>query len=282
MFGIDNNYLFNIYQSSLTSSPQFKTIVCRTENLSENQVSDIRLLFEGKKKGIKYNVFEVRLDFISITFYENLSFTKSDKLNETLRLISEELLVRKIKPKYTSEGSSYYYNFSGEGVILSKSDFNRLSGEITQAENQNELDRHSYLNGIWGSLLYSLPVIVLWVLLAIYLERLSTGLGLIIAWLGYLGYEKFNGKLGIWTKWILIISNIIVIILANITTTYFMLWRLDIPANQIFNVMVNDTEVKKYFYDNLAISMILGIVGWLWIVVNIKTKRNYIKEAEKL
>ena len=280
VFGIFNNYLFNIYQGSITSSQQYKVVFCRTETMLESQILELIELLKNNKKALKYDLFEVGSDFISITFHANYIPVKTAKLDETLNFLSKELSDRNIESKYHSGDN--YCNLSGEGILLNQQEFIRIASEIEQNNSMEKLEKHSYLNGFIGSLIYSLPNIILWVLVAVYLERLSTGLGLIIALAGSFGYEKFKGKLGFWTKWLLIMSNLIVIYLANITSTIFMLWRLDVPFDQMYDVLKTDLELQKYFNTNLFISMLLGIVGWLWIIFNFETKKNYLEVAQKL
>ena len=282
IFGIYNNYLFNIYQGNVTSSPQYKTIVCRTEKMSENQALEIKQLLTDNKKSIKYDLLEVGIDFISITFYENLLPTKAAKLDETLNFISKELSDRNIKSKYNCAGNLTHYDLSGEGVLLSQQDFISQSSEIGQIDTMDKLEKHSYLNGFIGSLIYSLPIIILWVLLAVYLERLSTGLGVVIALAGSFGYEKLKGKLGFWSKWIIVLSNLIVIFLANVAVIAFILWREDVPFSEMLNLFQVNSELQKFFKTNLFISGMLGVIGWLWLIFNFDTKVNFIEEARRL
>lgn len=282
IFGNYEGYLFNISQGGIMSNPQFKHITCQTEPMSDNQITELRQLLDNNKKSIKYDLSEVGLDFISVTFYESFLPTKAAKLNETLDFFVKELSERHIKSPFSSESSLNHYNLSGTGVLLTQQEFIKQASEIEQAETLDKLNRHSYLNGFLGSLLYSLPIIILWILVAYYLERLGSGLGVIIALVGSLGYDKFKGKLGFWTKWLLILSNVLVIFLANVAVLVFTLWQLDVPFEQMADVYESENGLQKMFKTNLFISMLLGIIGWFWIVSNVETKRNFIEEAKKL
>jgi hypothetical protein len=282
IFGIHKGYLFNIYQGNFMSSPQFKHIVCQTEPIADAEVVELRQLFEANKKSIKYDVAEVGHDFVSITFYENWSFTKATKLDETLDFMAKELSERAIKSTISSENNLNHYDMSGRGVVLTQQAFIKQKSELEQAETLDKLNERGYLHGFIGSLVYSLPMIILWALLAYYLERLSTGLGVIIALVGNLGYEKFRGKFGFWTKWLLVLSNIMVIFLASIASTVFMLWQADVPFDQMLNLYNFNVELQKMVHTNLFISMLMGVIGWLWIVLNVETKKNYMEEARKL
>ena len=61
-----------------------------------------------------------------------------------------------------------------------------------------------------------------------------------------------------------------------------MLWRLDVPFDQMYGLLKTDSELQNYFNTNLFISMMLGTIGWLWIIFNFETKKNYIEEAQKV
>jgi hypothetical protein len=282
VFGMHNGYFFNIYQGNMMSSPQYKTIICRTEAMLESQVFELEQLLTENKKSIKYDLLEVGIDFISITFHENFSFTKAAKLDETLNIISKELSDRNIKSKYNYSEKMDYYNLSGEGVLLSQKDFINQSSKIGQMEAMDKLENHSYFNGFIGTIIYSLPIIILWVLLAVYAERLSSGMGMLVALTGSFGYEKFKGKLGFWSKWIILLSNIALIFLANVGVIAFILWRMSVPFDQMLDLFKTDFELQSFFKTNLLISIVIGAVGWFWLLFNFNTKRNYIEKAEKL
>ncbi len=282
IFGIHNQFLFNIYQSGIMSSPAFKCIVCRTEPMSEDSAGALRTLLESNKKNGNYDLVEVGTNYISVTFYEHLLPTKVARLEQMLDLLSNELLQRNLKSFYKTAENLNYYDLSGEGVFLSTQGFIAKASEMGQNNFEEGLERHSYFQGFIGSLIYSLPVIFLWVVTALFLERLSSGFGTIIALLGHVGYERFKGKLGLGSKWILIVSNLLVIFLANIVTTGFMLWRLGVSTGQMLNLWRTDASVQKIFESNLVISLILGMVGWLYILFSVDTSKKFIKEAQKL
>ena len=268
------------------SNPQFKAIVCKPIKLENGQKESLQTSLEINKYKFGYKIFDIGENYLNITYHEIITGTKNKKLEETLEFISGELNQHNV-PKFESENNNNstelgYYNLSGEGVILNKEDYEATKNQFDRINEQEKLERSSYMNGFIGSLLFSLPVIILWVLVAIYFEVFSSAMAILIAIGGYYGYEKFNGKLGIWTKWILVFSNIIVIFLANIGTIYFQLRQYNISFGETLSMIQNNNETQTSFFANLAISLTLGIVGWLWIISSVNTKRNFIQKAEKL
>jgi hypothetical protein len=281
IFGNYKGFLVNIFQGGITGN-QFKLIICQTEPMLDSRILELQQILDDNKKIIKFNSGEVGSDFISIYFREDFSSIKAAKLDETLDFIIKILSDRHIKSVISTQSALTHYNLSGKGYIFTQNQFLEYSTSIEHTKTTDKLSYHSYLNGFFGSWVYSMPIIILWVLLAYYLETLSTGLGIIIAFAGSYGYEKFNGKIGFWTKWLLILSNVLVIFLANIAVMAFTLGQAGVPVGEMLNLFNVNPEVQNNFKTNLFISLILGIIGWLQIAFSYDLKGEYIEEAKKL
>ena len=286
VFGLYKEFCYNIFQSGVMSNPGYKMIHCNTGDLNEKQVTNLQKYLDTNKTKFGYKVIEFGQDFIRVIFYENLRMTKIANLDSFLENFSEQLIVEKvdkvIQNEITSNSDYGFYNLSGEGVILTTDDYNRIRTEIQRIDGKEDIERSSYLRGLIGAILFSIPVVILWLLFAIYLGMLSTGFGLIMAFAGYFGYEKFKGRLGFPTKWILIIVTIISILLANLFTLYFQLTGYGVTITEFMSMLQTDEQVKSAFRKDSILGLIIGIVGWLWIIFGLKTKNRYIKQAEKV
>ncbi len=266
----------------MTSNSQYKTIHCRTKKMLNTQVQDLKSYLYENRKVIKYNLYEVGSDFISISFYENISFTKKAKLIEGLDFIVLILATRNIESKYDTSSELNFYDLNGEGVLMSSNEYIRLSSEIGQKISKEQLNQNSYLKGFIGSMIYSFPLVFVWILLEIYFELLSTGLAILVTIFGSLGYKKFNGKKNKWTKIVLISSNLVIIILANVLILILHFLQMNIPFNKMQAYFINNSEAQNVFGINLFISIIVSLVAWLWIIFDFIVKDNFIIEARKL
>ncbi|MCB0649501.1 MAG: hypothetical protein KDC49_22685 [Saprospiraceae bacterium] len=286
VFGLYKGFCYNIFQSGIMSSPGYKIILCRTGALDEGQVKNMQQYLSSNKSKFGYNVFEIGQNFIRVTFYENLKMTKISKLEAFIENCTEQLIHQNVGRLIESENissSDYgFYNHSGEGVVLNNDDFKRIRSEIQQVDGKEEVERSSYLKGFVGAVLFSIPGIILWVLFAIFLEMLSTGFGFIMAFAAYFGYEKFKGKLGPLTKWILIVVTIISILLANLSTIYYQLSGYGVTRSEFISMLQNDEQIISAFKKDAVLGLIIGLIGWLWIIFGLKTKNRFIQPAERL
>ena len=284
IFGLHEGFCFNIIQSNLLSSPQFKNIHVRTKDLNRDQQRSLLDQLKENKSRKTYQEYRVGDDFILITMYEPFFGVKNERLikmmnwlTDRLKSVDAEKLVEEDKV-----GDYGFYDVSGEGKVLEVAAVEELRETLTSEYLQEEAERSSYLKGFIGALLFSIPVIILWVLMAIYLQILSSGLGLIMAFAAYLGYEKFKGKRGGATKWILVLTLLIAIFLANALTIYFELHEYGMNMNNLISQLMTKGAIRDSFIENVGLSFILGLMAWLWIIFGIQTGKPYLNKAEKL
>lgn len=281
VFGLYKDYSFSIYQSDLSSSPQTKTIVATFDNITEAQQQDLTVFLKENKKAYSYKHFEVGQDYLSIVFIENLRRVKNEKLNQLLEFIVEELQ-RIDVPKINDPASLGYYNLSGKGVLLTPSEYEKIKQDATRQQSKDKLERTSYIQGFFGAFLFTIPVIILWVIVAFYFNYLIAALAIFIAIAASFGYNKFKGKLGVGTKWSIALATILGIFVANIITMILELNYLELDLGQRLQLIFSNEEVRSIFLQNLGMSMVFGALGIWWIVSSVETKPFYIEHAEKL
>ncbi len=287
VFGIYKNYFFNVSDASLFSNPQFKFIIATTDNLTEEQKSQIKSELDANKINLKFSTFEISDNSIFFQFIENLTFTKLKTAYSLLDFLIELFKKLNISEQNkchncSSKENNKYYEINDIGIILCNSCFHQTEKSYLKIENEILAEQKNYLTGFFGAIVFSIPGIIAWVLVAIYLERLASGMAIIIAILGIKGYEYFKGKQGNLTKYLIVLTNIISIILANIITVVVMLLNEGLTISQsIIEFQTNDIA-KDLFYKNTMFSFILAFFIWLWLLFTLKDKKLTIKRAEKL
>lgn len=176
-----------------------------------------------------------------------------------------------------------YYDVNGNGLLLTNETFQEIEKEYNDFNRQEELQEKNYVTGFLGSILFSIVGIVAWVLLAIFLNRILSAMSIVIAYLGIRGYNFFRGSHGKFTNWIIILSNIIAILLANFLIVAVLLYQEGLTGLEaIFYEFQNNPNAQEIFNKNTAISFVLSFFVWVYLFFILQHKKLYIKPATSL
>jgi hypothetical protein len=286
VFGLYKGYFFNVSDASLLSNPQFKFVTATIDNLTEDLKLQIKKELDTNKKNLKFTNFEISDNSILFEFAENLTFTKL-KTVYTLFDFLVELFKKLQLPEQNkchncgTKEKINSYNLNDNGIILCKSCFSGKENSFYEIERERISEEKNYLTGFLGTIVFSIPGIIAWVLSAVYLERLASAMAIVIAILGLIGYDYFKGRHGKLTKYLLVLSNIICILTANATTIIAMLVKEGLTINQAFTEFQINQLARDIFNQNTIISFILAFMVWIWLLFILKDKKLKIKLAEK-
>jgi hypothetical protein len=286
VFGLYKGYFFNVSDASLLSNPQFKFVTATIDNLTEDLKLQIKKELEPNKKNLKFTNFEISDNSILFEFAENLTFTKL-KTVYTLFDFLVELFKKLQLPEQNkchncgTKEKINSYNLNDKGIILCKSCFSGKENSFYEIERERISEEKNYLTGFLGTIVFSIPGIIAWVLSAVYLERLASAMAIVIAILGLIGYDYFKGRHGKLTKYLVVLSNIICILTANATTIIAMLVKEGLTINQAFTEFQINQLARDIFNQNTIISFILAFMVWIWLLFILKDKKLKIKLAEK-
>jgi hypothetical protein len=286
VFGLYKGYFFNVTDASLLSNPQFKFVTATIDILTEEQKLQIKTELDTNKKILKFTNFEISDNNIFFQFAENLTFTK---LKTVYTLF--DFLVDLFKKLQLPEQNKCHncgtkekinsYNLNENGIILCNSCFSGKENSFYEIERERISEEKNYLTGFLGTIVFSIPGIIAWVLIAVYLERLASAMAMVIAFLGLKGYDYFKGRHGKLTKYLIVLSNIICIIIANATTIIAMLVKEGLTISQAFTEFQIYQAAKDIFNQNTMISFILAFFVWIWLLFILKDKNLTIKLADK-
>ena len=286
VFGLYKGYFFNVGDGSLLSNPQYKFVTATIDTLTEEQKLQIKTELDANKKGLKFSNYEIGDNFVFIQFLENLTFTKLKTVYSLFDFLVD--LFKKVsiseQNKCHNCGTNQkinYYVLNDSGIILCSTCFSQTENSLYEIEREKISEEKNYLTGFLGSLVFSIPGIIAWVLIAVYLERLASAMAMVIAFLGLKGYDYFKGRHGKLTKYIIVFSNIICILIANITTVIAMLVKEGLTINQSFAELQTNQAVRDIFNQNTMISFILAFFIWIWLLFLLKDKKLTIKLADK-
>lgn len=286
VFGLYKGYFFNVGDGSLLSNPQYKFVTATTDTLTEEQKFQIKTELDANKKVLKFSNFEIGDNYIFVQFLENLTYTKL----KTVYSLFDFLVDLFKKLNITEQNKCHncgtknnikYYDLNDSGVILCNTCFGQTENSFYEFERERISEEKNYLTGFLGSLVFSIPGIIAWVLIAVYLERLASAMAMVIAFLGLKGYNYFKGRHGKMTKYIIVLSNIICILIANASTVIALLVNEGLTINQSIQELQTNQSAKDIFNQNTMISFILAFFIWIWLLFLLKDKKLTVKLADK-
>ncbi len=286
VFGLYKGYFFNVSDASLLSNPQYKFVTATTGNLTGDQQLHIKNELDANKKTLKFTTFEISDNSIFFQFAENLTYTKLKTVYSLFDFLVD--LFRKLNISEQdkchncgTKESIKYYDLNDSGVILCNTCFGQIENSYYDIERERISEEKNYLTGFLGSIVFSIPGIIAWVLIAVYLERLASAMAMVIAFLGLKGYDYFKGKHGTYTKYLIVLSNIIAILIANTTTVIALLVNEGLTISQAITEFQTNEAAKDIFNGNIIISFILAFFVWIWLLFLLKDKKLTIKLANK-
>jgi hypothetical protein len=286
VFGLYKGYFFNITDASLLSTPQFKFVAATIYSFTEEQKLQVKTELETNKKNLKFTNFEISDNSIFVQFAENLTFTKLKTVYFLLDFLVD--LFKKIniseQNKCHNCGTNQkinYYELNDCGTILCNTCFNRIENSFYEIERERISEEKNYFTGFIGSIAFSIPGIIAWVLIAVYLERLATAMAMLLAFLALKGYDYFKGKHGKLTKYIIVLTNIVSILIANATTVIALLVKEGYTISQALEEFQINQVAKDTFNQNTIISFILAFVVWIWLLFIFRDKKLTINLAYK-
>jgi len=286
IFGLYKGYFFNVSDSGLLSNPRIKFVNATVDPLTEEQKILIKKELDNHKKNLKFTYFEINNTSIIFQFAENLSTTKLEiiyALFDFLIDLFKKLNVSEQNKCHNCGANNEisYYDLNDTGILLCNNCFEQTEKSFYEIEKKRISEERNYFIGFLGSIVFSIPAILVWVLIAVYLERLSSAMALIIAFIGLKGYDYFKGKQGKLTKYIIVFTNILSILLANAATVIALLMKEGLTFNQALTEFQTNPVAMDVFNQNTIISFILAMVVWAWLIFIMKDNKLTIKLADK-
>lgn len=286
VFGLYKGYFFNIGDANLMNNPQSKFIILRTDNLSDEQEQQIRSELVENKKTLKFTNSRIGTNTIYIQFIEIFTYTKVNTVYYLLDFLVDLCKRLNISEKYecqncTTKTNLNFYDLNNNGTILCESCFHEIENQFFEIEREKLSKNKNYLTGFLGSILFSIPGIIAWTLIAVYVGLIGSGMAILIALLGLKGYEFFKGQKSKLTKYLIVFSNIVSILIANIAIFIFLFVKEGLTISQSFQELQINTRAQDMLLKYTLISFVLAFCAWLWLLFQIKEEKMTIKLAEK-
>ncbi|GAA4829577.1 hypothetical protein [Algivirga pacifica] len=287
VFGLYKEYLFEITDASIWSSPQHKLVTISFEELPEEKRFAISENLHLHKKELKFTAYDVRQNGIVVQFIENFRYTKIATvyhlMDHIVSLLNEyEVPTHKDCQSCHSTSQLGFYEVENGGMHLCKTCFTKHEKHIDLAIQATNQKRKNYLSGSVGAALFSIIGIIAWVFVAVYLGYLASAMSIVIGYLALKGYDYFKGKQGNLTKYIIVSINIGSIVIANLLTVLGILMNEGFQLTEAIEIFQMNSEVQNLLYSNLGLSFVLAFFVWVSFFVSLRYKMPYIRFAEKV
>jgi hypothetical protein len=251
VFGLYKGYFFKVSDASLITTPQFKLVTVTIGNITEEQRLQIKTELSLNKRKLKFTLFEIGDNEIFFKFTENVTLTQLKTVYSLFDFLVD--LFRKLNVPEQNKCHNCerdqrinYYDLNDTGIILCDICFSQEDHRLYEIEKERISKEKNYLTGFLGALIFSVPGIILWILCAVYFERLASGMAFVIAFLGILGYDYFKGRHGKLTKYIIVLTNIVSIIIANIMTVITLLVKQGLTINHAIQEFQTNETAKDF------------------------------------
>lgn len=216
----------------------------------------------------------------------SITLTKTSYLGN-FKIEEVQSLLDEITDKYQQLGASpacFNCNQIGEmgiarynGIALPLCDtcFERIQSKINQNLEQHSTMKNNYLSGTIGAVLGALVGSVLWVIIGL-VGYVASIAGLAIAFASAKGYTLFKGKVTRLTPWIIGLSTLFGLIIAQFVTLDLVFYRefkdsisLGDALSLTFHLPFLDPEITTEFIKDTLLGLVFAALGAFGTIKNL-------------
>lgn len=263
VFGLYKDYFF-----TMGDGYGFKFITAVIPETDDEKIAQIGGVLEKNRKilGFYELMFEERT--ITVTFKESFAPTKESVLYEMLEFFVQ-IFDSLNFPKQnccdlcSSKNNFDYYTYQQQPVMLCKSCHTEFVNDINASIAEFQTEEKNYLQGIFGAIVFSLPGVVLWVILSVYIGIISALMAVVFTFLAIKGYEKFGAKWGRLTPLLLILVNIVLVIISNYASVIYTLFISDYGINL---QILRSPEMTEFLTKHILFSLLVCSLAWVYFL----------------
>jgi len=163
------------------------------------------------------------------------------------------------------------YHIGGATRFICNDCYESAEKEIGEIALEQEHAPPNYLMGFLGALLFSIPGVLVTVVLFVFLNRLAAISAVLYVLLGIMGYKKFKGKISQYGVLIIIASTLIMVAVGIVVSYSVMILQLIIKETGSIDIagllyFLSIPEVQREIIQNLVTSY---IVSGLYLVFQV-------------
>ena len=263
VFGLYKDYFF-----TMGDGQGFKFITAIIPETDDEKIAQIGGVLEKNRKVLGFDelIFEERT--VSVTFKESVMSAKESVLYEMLEFFAQifdslDFPKQNCCDLCSSKDNFDYYVYQEQPMMLCKSCHMEFVNDLNTSVAEFQQEEKNYLQGTLGAIVFSLPGVVLWVILAVYVGIISALMAVVFTFLAIKGYEKFGGKWGRLTPLLLILVNIILVIVSNYATVIYELFISDYGINL---QILRSPEMAEFLTNNILFSLLVCGLAWIYVL----------------
>ena len=265
--------VFGLYKDcffTLGDGQGFKFVLARADGLSGEVTAALESELDANRKRLGFSEKKVASDGVFLKFRESFRSIKKETLYAAMDYVvslftQHHLPTTNSCAECHSHNDVSLYTLNSTGVAYCSSCHARLRDSLRLANTAYEAEEKHYLRGAAGAALLSLAGIVVWVLLAYYLNRVWAGMAFLFAFLANKGYDLFRAKRGKVTPVIIIGLNILSVIASNYATGLFILLGYGLSWSAAWHVLMTSERVATLLRKEIAVSTAVCALAWIYL-----------------
>ncbi len=265
VFGLYKNHFFVIKEGQGN-----KLLIASFDEIDEKNWINLTQTLEDNQKELKFSEFGVDTKSLLLKFTEHIRHTKKEVLYTALEFLVELFEKNQIHPQNMcfdckSQRELDYYVFDGTPAILCSQCYDTMRQEWGFVEKDFATEDKNYIQGTIGAIIYTIPGIIIWVIVALFLKAISGVLVLGLGFLAFKGFIDFGGRAGTWSKWIIAIVTIAATIVSIFATVFVGMYLNGYGYDEIFSEIWANQEALKLIKDMLVLSTIIGLIPLAYV-----------------
>jgi len=162
-------------------------------------------------------------------------------------------------------------HIGGVSLFICEACYESAEKEINEIALKQEYEPPNYLRGFLGALLYSIPGVLVTVILFIFLQKLAAISAVIYVFLGMMGYKKFKGKISRVGAVLIIASTLIMVAVGIVVSFSVLILQLIVKETGTMDMagllhILKIPEVQREIIQNIVTSY---LVSGLYLVFQI-------------
>jgi len=269
-WGEYNGYQFTI---GLYTGDNILTVLTSAACDQPEDGQKLDAFLEGMKAAKEIRSYENKDGSLKITKTKAVGQVSAEEIEEVLSHLAEEFRSIGAKPSCYNCGNEGIKDFARyNGVILPMCEacYTSVSSGINQAMQEHESTKNNYSAGMLGAILGALLGSVLWVVIGL-LGYIASIAGFAISAAAAKGYTLLKGKITRMTPWIIGISSILALILAQFVTLDLSFYKelrnqgYDLTIKDAlsitFELPFTDPEITAGFLKDFGLGLVFAVLG---------------------
>ncbi|MEN6313725.1 MAG: hypothetical protein ABFD25_05690 [Clostridiaceae bacterium] len=269
-WGECNGYQFTI---GLYTGDNILTILTSVACDQPEDGQKLDAFLEGMKAAKEIRSYENKDGSLKITKTKVVGQVSAEEIEEVLSHLAEEFRSIGAKPSCyncSNEGIKDFARYNGIILPMCEACYTSVSSGINQAMQEHESTKNNYGAGMLGAILGALLGSVLWVVIGL-LGYIASIAGFAISAAAAKGYTLLKGKITRMTPWIIGISSILALVLAQFVTLDLSFYKelrnqgYDLTIKEAlsitFELPFTDPEITAGFLKDFGLGLIFAVLG---------------------